>query len=61
MKSQVKPGIVRGFSIILFQVKEKSGKTNYLVLILMSITLSMVICKMDVPFAVSKRELYHFA
>ena len=31
MKSQGKPGIVREFSIIFIQVKEKSRKTDYVV------------------------------
>ena len=38
MKNQGKPGIVREFSIILMEVREKSGKANYLVLISFSLT-----------------------
>ena len=43
MKSQGKPGKVREFSIIFIEVKEKTGNTNYLVHISLSLTLSMVV------------------
>ena len=49
------------FSIIFIQVREDSGKTNYLVHILFSLTLCMVVCKVVALIVVSKCELYHFA
>ena len=61
MKTQGKPGIIREFSIVLIQVREKSKKTNCLVHISFSLTLSMVACKMAVPFVVNKCDLHHFA
>ena len=42
-KIQGKPGIVSEFSIIFIQVRENSGKTNYLVSILFSLALSMIV------------------
>ena len=50
-KSQGKPGIV----------KEKSGKTNYLVHTLFSLSLWMGGRNVAVQFVVSKYEFYHFA
>ena len=44
-KSQGKPGIVREFRIIFIQIREKSGKTDYLVLILFSLSLSCLFGK----------------
>ena len=61
MKSQRKPGIVREFSIIVIQVRAKSGKANYLVCISLSLTFSMAVCKVVVAFVISTCELYHFA
>jgi len=52
------PGIVREFCITFIQVREKSGKTNYLVHISFSLTLHGC-CKHVVPFVISKCELYH--
>ena len=43
MKSLGKPAIVREFSIIFAQVRENSGKTNYLVSISFSLTIGMVV------------------
>ena len=45
MKRQGKPGIVRDFSILCNQVREKSGKPNYLVSISFSFTFCMVACE----------------
>ena len=45
MKNQGKPGIVREFSIIMMEVRGKSGKTNYLVLISYSLTLAWLFAK----------------
>ena len=45
MKSEGKPGIVREFSIICIQVREKSGKTNYLVSISFLLTIGTVVRK----------------
>ena len=61
MKNLGKPGIVRGFSIILKEVREKSGKTNHLVLMSFSLTLCMVVCKVVVLVFDSKCELCHLA
>ena len=58
MKSQGKPGIVREFSIISIQVREKSGITNYLDSIPFSLTIGMVVCKVVALFFVSKCELF---
>ena len=60
-KTQEEPGIVREFSIAFIQVRDKSGKTKYLVHMSISLTLSKAVCKVVVPFVVSKCELYHVA
>ena len=60
-KSPGKSGIVMEFSIIFIQVGEKSGKTNYLVHISLSLTICMVVSKVVAPFVVSKCEFYNFA
>ena len=61
MKSQGKPGIVKEFCIIFIQVREKPGKTDYLVHILFSSSLFIVTHQVVAQFVVSKCELYHFA
>ena len=61
MNSQGKPGIVREFSIIFNQVRQKSGKTDYLVSVSLSLTVGMVVCKVIALIAVSRCELYHLA
>ena len=53
-ESQGNPEIVQEFSIIFIQVKEKSGKANYLFHISFSLTTCMVVHKVVVSFAVSK-------
>ena len=45
IKYQGKPGIVREFSIIFIQSREKSGKSNYEVRISFSLSVGMVVCK----------------
>ena len=59
-KSLGKPGIAREFSITFIQVREKSGKTNYLVDISFSLTIGMVVREVVVLIVVSKCERYHF-
>ena len=59
MKIQGKSGIVKEISLTLSQDREKSGKTN-LVHMQFSLRLYIIICKMIVPFVISKCELYHF-
>ena len=61
MKSQERCGIVREFSIILIQVRKKSGKANYLVSILFSLTIDMVVRQVIALIFVSRCKLYHFA
>ena len=61
MKSQGKPGTVRGFSLIFIQFREKSGKTNYLVKIPFSLAIGMAVCKVIALIVVSNCELYHLA
>ena len=60
MKSNGKAGIVRIFSIIFVQVREKSGRPDYLVHMSFSLTLCMVVYKVIAQFVISKCELYHF-
>ena len=61
MKSQGKPGIVRELSIIFIQVREKSGKTKYLVHISSSLTIGIVVRKVVALLVASECELYHLA
>ena len=58
-KNQGKPGIIREFSIIFIQVREKSRKTNYFVSISFSLTIGLVVRKVVALFAVSKCELFY--
>ena len=58
--SRGKSGIVREFSIIFIQVKEKSGKTNYLVNVF-SLTNGMAVRKVVALIVVSKCEHYPLA
>ena len=60
MKSQGKPGIIREFSILFIQVREKSRKTSYLVSKSFSLTIGMVFCNVVVLIFVSRCELYAF-
>ena len=60
-ESEGKPGIVREFSIILIQVKEKSGKANYLVIMSFSLTIGMVVRKVIALIVVSRCKLFHLA
>jgi len=59
--SRGKSGIVREFSIIFIQVKEKSGKTNYLVSISFSLTIGMIAGKVVALIVVCKCERHHLA
>ena len=62
MKSQEKPGIIREFSIIFVQIREKLGKTKIVqVHMLFSSTLSMDVGKVVAPFVTNNCELHHFA
>ena len=58
-KSQGKPGIVRELLIIFIQVREKSGKTKYLVYISFSLTIGTVVRKFIALIVASECELYH--
>ena len=49
--------MVREFSIICFLVREKSGKTNYLVSLSFSVTIGMVVRKVIALSVVSKCEI----
>ena len=60
-KNLGKHGRVRGFSIIFVKVWEKSGKTDYLVSIQISLTIGMVVCKVVALMIVNICELYHLA
>ena len=51
----------QGVSLFFFQVREKSGKTNYLVSISFSLILCMVFRKFVALFVVSECELHSFA
>ena len=61
MKNQGKPVVVREISVIFIQVREKSGKTNFFSPHIIFIDLCMAVCKVVVPFPLSKCKLYHFA
>ena len=58
-QNQGNPGIVKEFSIIFVQVREKLRKSNYFVHISFSLTLCMAARKVAVPFVVSKCKCYH--
>ena len=58
MKSEGKPGIVRQFSIIFVQSKEKPRKTKYLLSISFSLTVGIVVRKVVAQIVISKCELY---
>ena len=58
-KSQGKPGIVRELFIISVQVREKSGKTKYLVYISFSVTIGIVVREVVALIVASECELYH--
>ena len=60
-KNQGKPGIVREVSIIFIQVREKSGKTSYLVSISFYLTIGMAVGKVIAQIVVSNCELCHLA
>ena len=60
-KSQGKPGIVRELFMLFIQVREKSGKTKYLVYISFSLTIGMVVHKVVALIVASEYELYHLA
>ena len=62
IKRQGKPGIVRELFIIFIQVREKSGRTKYLVSILFSLTIGRHdIGKVVALIVASECELYHLA
>ena len=54
-KSQGKPGIVREYSIIFINIRESKLFSPHI----MFINSRMAVRKVDVPFVVSKCELYH--
>ena len=58
-KSQGKPGIVRERFIVFIQIREKSGKTKYLVYISFSLTIGIVVRKVVALIVASECELYH--
>ena len=58
-KREGKPGIVRELFIIFIQVREKSGKTKYLVYISFSLTIGIIVRKAVTLFVASECELYH--
>ena len=60
-KNQGKPGIVRELFTIFIQVKEKSGKTKYLVYISFSLTIGIVVRKVVALIVASECELDHLA
>ena len=45
--------MVRDFSIIFIQVREKSRKTNYLVSISLSLTIGLVLVAKSLPYLLS--------
>ena len=47
--------------MILIQIKEKSGKTKYLVYISFSLTIGIVVRKVVALIVASECELYHLA
>ena len=53
--------MVREFLIIFIHVREKSGKTDYLVYISFSLTIGIVVRKVVALSVASKCELYHLA